>query len=376
LGIKILIINPWTGYIGPNTFFQQLAQLIIDRSYIVTVIYPFEDEISLKFKKQGVTFIYTQIISPIHYNSNFYKLINYMHKEINFYFFLKKINFKYDYCFINSELFSFSLFSLSKNVNKFNIVHSLSFTSSIRFSRLLFSLQKINNIANIAVSKIVMNNIKKIYPKSKTLHFYNGVNIDEAFKRKINMSIDAKFKILCVLHPVPHKGAHHLLDVLYKLKKLNLDFVCNIVGWDSNSSDLFYKKNIENKLLEYNLQDIVHLLPSTRDLKNYFVNANVFVHPSESESFGYVIAEAMSFELPVVAFDVGAISEIVKNNISGFLIQPFDTIVMAELIKKILIARDLNLDFGISGRKIICNYFNQKINMNILINYCLNVQNS
>lgn len=370
---KILIINPWTGYIGPNTFFQQLLQQIIDRSYVVTVIYPFEDEISLKFQKHGVNFFYTEIIIPVHYNSNFYKLINYIKKEINFYFYIKKMNFQYDYCFINSELFSFSLFSLTKNSYKFNIVHSLSFTSNIKFSHLLFSLQKINNVTNIAVSKIVMNNIKFIYPKSNTLLFYNGVYIDEAFTRKINTSIDAKFNILCVLHPVPHKGAHHLLDVLCKLKKLNLDFVCNIVGWNSNSSDQFYKKEIENKLLEYNLEDIVHLLPSTPDLKKYFINANVFVHPSESESFGYVLAEAMSFELPVVAFDVGAISEIVKNNISGFLVNPFDTNVMAELINKILNSKDLNLNFGTSGRKIVCNYFNQKINMNSLINYCLKV---
>ncbi len=371
MGNKILIINPWTGCIGPNTFFQQLINEIIKRSYYVTVIYPHKDEISQNIEKLGVKFYYTRIIEPVHYNKRIPKLISYFNKEICFYFFLKKIKTNFNFCFINSELFSFSLYSIINIPNKFNVIHSLSFTKNKTFSKFIFLIQNKINITNIAVSKIVMDKVISIYPKSKISHFYNGVNVDQNYTRKIRGYSENNFNLLCVLHPVPHKGAHHLIDVLFILNKLNIDFKCKIVGWDSSSSDNIYKNHIEKSIINSNLEDKVQLLPSTSNLYKYYINSDLLIHPSESESFGYVIAEAMSYELPVVAFDVGAIPEIVKNNISGFLVEPFNVYKMASLTHKILLSQKLNFEFGSAGREIVINDFNKEKNMSNFINFCL-----
>lgn len=368
---NILVINPWAGYIGPNTFFQQLVNEIIERSYNVTVIYPYKDEISQVMEKNGVKFYYTRIIEPIHYNNKVLKLLNYLKKEINFYIFLKKIKMDFDFCFINTELFSFSLYSIKNIPNKFNVIHSLSFTKNILFSKSIFLIQNKINITNIAVSKIVMDNVKSICPKSKISYFYNGVNIDQNYKRKKNTSCDNIFNLLSVLHPVPHKGAHHLIEVLIILNKLKIDFKCIIVGWDSTSSDFIYKNKIENLIRNSNLQGKVHLLPSENNLFKYYSNADILIHPSESESFGYVIAEAMSYELPVVAFEVGAIPEIIKNNFSGFLVKPFNVNIMATLVHKLFLSKKLNSDFGSAGREIIIKDFNKSKNMSKLLNFCL-----
>ena len=100
---NILIINPWTGYIGPNTFFQQFVLQSIDKSCTITVIYPYEDEISLNLEKKGVKFFYTKILKPIHYSSSLIKLFFYLIKEITLFFYLFKIDTNFDVIILNSE---------------------------------------------------------------------------------------------------------------------------------------------------------------------------------------------------------------------------------------------------------------------------------
>lgn len=64
----------------------------------------------------------------------------------------------------------------------------------------------------------------------------------------------------------------------------------------------------------------IHFLGPTTDPASILRGADVFVHPSWAEAFPYVILEAMSAGLPVVASDVGGIAEAVADGESGMLV--------------------------------------------------------
>jgi len=51
---------------------------------------------------------------------------------------------------------------------------------------------------------------------------------------------------------------------------------------------------------------------------------DIFVLPSDYESFGYVLIEAMAEGLPVIATEVGIASEAIQEGENGFLVQPRD----------------------------------------------------
>lgn len=54
--------------------------------------------------------------------------------------------------------------------------------------------------------------------------------------------------------------------------------------------------------------------------KEYFKNAKVYLHPcSVEESFGMVLIEAMACGTPVIAFNKGAIPEVIKHGETGFV---------------------------------------------------------
>jgi glycosyltransferase involved in cell wall biosynthesis len=82
--------------------------------------------------------------------------------------------------------------------------------------------------------------------------------------------------------------------------------------------------------------DAIHFLgPSQRPLQ-LLRAMDVFVHPSWAESFPYVILEAMSLALPIVASDVGGISEALVDGDSGLLVAPRDERALARSLVSLL----------------------------------------
>ena len=68
--------------------------------------------------------------------------------------------------------------------------------------------------------------------------------------------------------------------------------------------------------------------------------SDVFVLPSEAESFGLAALEAMAAGVPVVATKTGGLPELVEDGVSGFLCEVGDVDSMAESALKILTSEE------------------------------------
>jgi glycosyltransferase involved in cell wall biosynthesis len=64
--------------------------------------------------------------------------------------------------------------------------------------------------------------------------------------------------------------------------------------------------------------------------------ADLFLFPSEIESFGLAPLEALSCGVPVVAFRVGGIPESIKHEETGYLVEPDDVEGMIRIAVDIL----------------------------------------
>ena len=94
-------------------------------------------------------------------------------------------------------------------------------------------------------------------------------------------------------------------------------------------------------------------------IEEVLAGADLFLLPSESESFGLAALEAMSCEVPVIATNAGGLPEVVESGKSGFLCPVGDVDGMAEAALRLLGDEALRRSFGEAGRRRAVEVFGQ-----------------
>lgn len=106
-----------------------------------------------------------------------------------------------------------------------------------------------------------------------------------------------------------------------------------------------------------NVEGSVHFLGPTADPLGALRGASVFVLPSWAESFPYVILEAMSVGLPIVATDVGGVGEAIRPGTDGLLVAKNDPEALAEALVAVLADERLAAELGGAARRRVTAQF-------------------
>jgi glycosyltransferase involved in cell wall biosynthesis len=152
------------------------------------------------------------------------------------------------------------------------------------------------------------------------------------------------------------KRAETIIRAMQKVTEMYADCRLVLIG-DGN-----LRPALEALADELGLKKHVHFcgaLPHEEVLK-MLQWADVFVHCSDHEGLGMAIMEAMGAGLPVVASQVGGVSDLVREGETGFMIPPDDVEKYAEKILLVLENDQLRKKLGSNARHFAEKHLNKQ----------------
>jgi glycosyltransferase involved in cell wall biosynthesis len=176
---------------------------------------------------------------------------------------------------------------------------------------------------NIATSKFIADMYNQLKLGNKKMNFIHH-GIKNSYK-KVEEKQTSEANIIVVGRLVEVKGQKYLIEALPFIIKKFPELKLFILG-EGN-----YKTRLED--LAAKLGVLSHVkFEGFQKPEDYISRCQVIIVPSLFEAFGMVFIEAFSLNIPVVAFNVGAGNEIIKDNVTGLLVPPFSIQTLSEKI--------------------------------------------
>lgn len=174
----------------------------------------------------------------------------------------------------------------------------------------------------VAVSKYDEQNLIAENIKKNVITVYNGT-LTPVVNDKLSFKIPQEYKktVLCVARNIYPKNPQLYMDVARMLPQYAFVWIGNKEPVEGTPDNVYFLGNIPNAA-------------------RYVSIADLFVLPSNYEGLPIVIIEAMSLGKPVVASDVGGVSELVHNGVNGYALEN-NAALFAEKISCILENREV-----------------------------------
>jgi glycosyltransferase involved in cell wall biosynthesis len=152
----------------------------------------------------------------------------------------------------------------------------------------------------------------------------------------------------------PRKGVDVLFNAAMDILRQRPNVHLRLVGPDTGASSggVSYRKWLGERCREPEVLNRVIFEGEVTDERLYraYAEADIFCAPSRYESFGLVAAEAMMMSLPVVATEVGGLTEIVEHGATGLLVPPDDVEALRAALFTLIDDGELRAEFGKAGR--------------------------
>jgi len=198
-----------------------------------------------------------------------------------------------------------------------------------KFKRKYYSFV-FKNVNVICLSPLLIEDISHIY-KGKVFILPNGipqVNFKNTYNNEQN-----PITLLYLSNLIKGKGILLIIDAIDRLNKKGINFFFRIVGSEgdikySQLTELIKLKGLENK--------VIILGPKFgNDKYDEFKNAGIFLLPSNYDTFGLVLLEAMQYGVPCISSNIGGIPDLIGDG-RGVLMENISVDDLELCINKLL----------------------------------------
>jgi len=210
--------------------------------------------------------------------------------------------------------------------------------------------------AILVITREVERAAREIFGPDRVIYVPNMID-DDVLAGQVEKEIRpaegaGPIRLLHVAWQAPAKGS---LDLVRAIARVQHDVRCSLVGEAAPENE----RAIGDLIASLGVGERIQLVGRKRgrELADLFAGADLFVFPTHSEGFPNVILEAMTYGVPIIASDVGAIGEMIgagTDDPAGLLLErtaPADPVELAAKIDRLIADHALRGRLGASGRQ-------------------------
>ncbi len=206
-----------------------------------------------------------------------------------------------------------------------------------------------------AVSQWLKDETEKNFHTDKTIEVIPNFVDPARFKRTVlNMFAGPGEKLVC--HVSNFRPVKRVMDVVETFQRIQKKVPSRLLmigdGPERSRAEAFAR--------EHDLRDRIVFFGNVPNLEEVLGACDLFLLPSDAESFGMAALEAMTSEVPVVATRAGGLPEVVDDGLTGYLLPVGDVEGMAERSIEILSDDDLRRKMGKRAREMAVERFDEQ----------------
>jgi glycosyltransferase involved in cell wall biosynthesis len=186
--------------------------------------------------------------------------------------------------------------------------------------------------------------VKKNFRRSKIQVIPNGIEVEKQFYKRPDRK---QITIITVGRFVEFKDYRTALCTIETLIRMlhdhNVGIKYDIVGF----GPLEYQ--VRSWINEFGLEKYVQLVLNPTNIKEIYLEADIYLCTSYYEGLSNSVLEAMNYGLPVVGTDVGDNCHLIKDGCTGYLTPPHNCTLIAEKLKELTLDYEARIRMGAAG---------------------------
>jgi len=201
-----------------------------------------------------------------------------------------------------------------------------------------FSINKSDIVT--CVSKSLMEDTRQFFGIEREIKVIpNFIDIDKysALHNTCEKNVIAQGDEKIIVHISNFRPLKRIIDVIKIFEKINSKINSKLIMVGDGPE----KKKAKDYLRKNNLKNRVIFVGKTNEVDQILCSSDLFLLPSEKESFGLAALEAMALKVPVVSTNTGGLPELNINGNSGYTSDIGDIDSMASNAIKILSDKSL-----------------------------------